>query len=100
MKRRNREQRARMRTIQEFRLAKPSQRAMDYLCRKTGLSYRTVLWAYRIVARPKSNRIDLSTFVFDRIEEAEDGSCRMYLRDTGSPQPQWSHCTFTIEPAG
>lgn len=56
MKRRNREQRARMRTIQEAKLTKPFQRTMDFLCRKYGWSYRDVYQEYQMYQKRKAAR--------------------------------------------
>ena len=83
MKRRNREDRARMRTIQEYHLSKPYQRAMDLVQRKTGLSYRTILRSYQIGARPGSTRVDFSSFVISDFEIREDGTTEVKLTDTG-----------------
>lgn len=101
MKRRNREQRARMRTIQEFRLSKPYQRAMDQLQRMTGLPYRTIYRSYQIGARPGSHRIDMTSFVAERIEQNEDGSFTLTVKDTGKPQPQnqLSYWELKVRPA-
>ena len=83
MKRRNREQLARMRTIQENHLSKPYQRAMDLVQRKTGLSYRFIRRAYQISARPGSTRVDLSSFVITGFEVRTDGIAEVEITDTG-----------------
>ena len=94
MKRRNREQRARMRTIQENHMTKPYQRALDLVKRKTRLSYRTIHWCYQIGARPRSTIIDLTTFAISNIRRTKDGQYEFELCDTGKPVGQLSHMSF------
>ena len=98
MKRRNREQRARMRTIQENHMTKPYQRALDLVQRKTRLSYRTIHWCYQIGARPGSAKIDLTTFVISNIRETEHGVYEFELCDTGKPVGQLSYLSFEARP--
>lgn len=98
MKRRNREQRARMRTIQENHMTKPYQRAMDLVQRKTGLSYRIIYRSYQIGARPGSTNIDLTTFKISNIRKMEHGTYEFELCDTGKPVGQLSHLSFEARP--
>lgn len=97
MKRRNREQRARMRTIQTFHLTKPYQRAMDLFHKNTGLAYRAIYWVYKINTLSSSWSIDMSRFEFNGIKKNEDGTYEMNLIDRGRPLDERLHITFRVK---